>query len=98
MSDSIYFRPAAAQPYHLIRASYWLVRIKKFRTVADAYNFLTDLEIHRPDLFRYYMSEYHRIHTFKTGYLTESRDDSKAFRSAVGPYGEDTHMYYVRTA
>ena len=95
MSDTIYFRPAQAQPYHLIRASNWLVRIKKFKNSTDAYNFLIDLEIHRPDLFRYYMSEYHRVHSFKTGYLVQT-SDIKAFRSAIGPYGEDSHMYYSR--
>lgn len=95
MENVIYFKPANAQPYYLIRASQWLVKIKKFNSIVDAYNFLTNMEIHRPDIFRYYMSEYIRIHTFKTGYLVYE-DDTKSFRSAVGPYGEDKHLYYVR--
>ncbi len=95
--SSIYFRPAASQPYHLVRAAKWLVRIGKFKDCVSAYNFLIDLEIHRPDLFRHYLSEYHRVHTFKTGYLVQT-DDTRAFRSAVGPYGADTHMYYSKSS
>ena len=90
--SSIYFRPAEAQPYHLYRCAVWLTRLRYFPTVNAASTWLIDMQIHRPDIFRYYMSEYHRVHSFKTGYLTQS-SDARAFRSAVGPYGEDPHMY-----
>lgn len=95
MSSSIYFRPASAQPYHMIRAAHWLTRIGKFQNYVQAYNMLVSLEIHRPDLFRHYIDEYHRIHSFKAGYLVQT-SDVKAFRSAVGPYGEEAHMSYTR--
>ncbi len=93
MSDTIYFRPASAQPYHIARAACWLAKIGYFKTATQAYDTLVNYEIHRPDKFRYLMSEYNRVHTFKTGYLVQTQD-TNAFRSPVGPYGEDSHMYY----
>ena len=96
MTSNIYFRPAAEQPYHMVRAAHWLVNIDKFKNFISAYNTLIYLEIHNPNLFKHYMDEYYRVHTFKVGYVNTQNNLDKSFRSATGPYGEESHMYYYK--
>jgi len=93
--SNINFRPATAQPYHISRCARWLTALGHFNNTITAYNYLVMLETHRPDIFRHYMDEYYRVHTFKTGYVVDETDIN-AFRSARGPYGEDIHMYYSK--
>ncbi len=97
MSDTVYFRPLSVQPYYLLRISKWLVKLGKFTNVAEAYDFLDFLEKTNGNLLKHYISEYHRVHNFKTGYLVYGTD-TNAFRRAVGPYGEESHMYYSRSS
>ena len=91
--EGIYFRPAASQPYHVKKAAEWLTRLGKFKDVNAGYDYLIQAESKDLATFRYLMSEYQRVHSFKTGYLVYT-SDVNAFRSATGPYGEELHMYY----
>ena len=93
MAETVYFKPASSQPYHIMKAATWLTALGKFNNKIQAYNYLVELEDKDRFTFKYLMSEYHRVHSFKAGYLVY-RDDSNAFRSAIGPYGEESHMYY----
>ena len=93
MSETIYFKPASPQPYHIMKAAEWLARIKKVKDFNTGYSYLVNLEKSDQKTFKYLMSEYHRVHSFKAGYLVQT-SDVNAFRSATGPYGEELHMYY----
>ncbi len=92
MSERIYFGPIQSQPYHVKKAAEWLIRLGKIKNYSE----LVDLEKNNPAMFKYLMSEYHRVHSFKTGYLVQTNDIG-AFRSAVGPYGDEPHMYFSKT-
>ncbi len=92
MENTIYLRPSGAQPYHIMKAAEWLTRLGKVKNKNDGYKQLVALEIDDISTFKNIMSRYHKATSFKTGYLVYT-DDSHAFRSAVGPYGEEPHMY-----
>ncbi len=89
---TIFLRPANSQPYVIKKCANWLHSLGKAKSAEDAFRYLIWLEVHNPATFRYLVSEYHRTHTFKTGYLVEP-DHSKSFRSSKGSYGEEAHMY-----
>jgi hypothetical protein len=91
---TIFLRPTNSQPYVIKKCSDWLYSKGYYKSPIDAYNHLIWLEDNEPSSFRHMISEYHRTHTFVTGYLIDNSDDSKAFRSSIGPYGEDNHMYF----
>jgi len=93
MTDVIYFKPASSQPHHIMKAAEWLTSLGKFPDKTKAYNYLISIEDHDQKTFKHLMSEYQRVHSFKAGYLVY-KDDSNAFRSATGRYGEAPHMYY----
>ena len=92
---TIFFRPANSQPYVIAQCANWLYSLGRATSPTNAYNYLVWLENHNPAMFRHFISEYHRTHTFKTGYLVYENDHN-AFRSATGQYGEDSHMYNRR--
>lgn len=97
--NKIFFRDATSQPYYVKKCAMWLFSIARFRTYHDAYDYLIWLEINKPNKFAFFMSEYHRVHDFKTGYITEyggpifPRVNNKL---SVG-YGSDSHMYYTKS-
>lgn len=93
--STIYFRPATAQPYHILRAAKWLTRLGHFKDSDTAYNFLQQAENTNLVVFRRILNQYYDAHQLVAGYLVKT-DDSAAFRSARGPYGNEDHMYYRR--
>jgi hypothetical protein len=106
---TVYFGPPRSQPYHVLRAGQWLASIGKFQTADQATEFLYDLESTKPQLFKYYMSEYHRINSFQVGYLKAANTDQSKNKPKCGyaygisrgqrgsaPYGEESHMWYQK--
>ncbi len=92
---TIFFRPTNSQPYVIVKCAMWLYSIGRSRNVKNTYRYLVWLENHHPAKFKQIISEYHRASTFVTGYLTDN-DDSTAFRSSTGLYGDEDHMYANR--
>lgn len=90
-----FLRPESTQPYVIENCAKWLVCGGKFKNFDNAKEFLINMMLYKPQIFKWYISEYHKATDFRTGYLVDD-DFSKSFRSVRGPYGEDTHMGYSR--
>jgi hypothetical protein len=88
---TIFQRPLQVPPYQFSRCAKWLVRKNKFKSYELALDYLIDLEITDPVSFRYIMSEYYRIHDYKTYYLLFNRNVNN-YKTNQYEYGNEMHM------
>ena len=91
---TVYLRPVfSVQPYIVNNCAVWMVNSGMALNLHIARTILKNAESKNPPLFRYLISEYHRIHDYKFIPTYKYRDVNKPI-SRPGPYGEDPHMYY----
>lgn len=88
---TIFQRPLQVQPYQLSRCAKWLVNKNKFNNYSAALDYLIDLEITDPQTFKYLMSEYYRIHDYKSYYLLLNRNVN-SYKTKQKEYGNELHM------
>jgi hypothetical protein len=90
----VWLRPTASvKPVEYDGCAKWLVKKGDFDNYTNAFNYLVYNEEHRPDQFRYLISEYHLATDYKEKVKTIYDRNPQGYYSVPGPYGDQPHMY-----
>lgn len=89
----VYLKPYSVPPYKTVQCAKWLVEKGKFRNVNAALDYITYLEVNKPQTFKHLMSEFYRITDYKGQYLVFN-EHVNDIATPEEIYGQEPHMYF----